>query len=71
MLCVIEALTCHTGEQLPSKVLNLTTGEGDEAVALQKIKNTLPKQVRDNANMVAIIEAIAQMDAFVSILPVV
>lgn len=59
MVWVIEALTGHAGEQLPSKVLNLATGKGDEAVSLQKIKNTLPQQVRDNANMVAIIKATA------------
>ena len=59
MIWTIETPTGHAGEQLPSKILNLTAGKGNEAVALQKIKNTLPKQVRDNANVIAIIKAVA------------
>lgn len=60
--------TGHTCEELSSKVLDLATGERNKAVSLEKVKHTLTEQIGDDADVVAVIEAIPQVDAFVAVL---
>jgi hypothetical protein len=56
---------------LSSEVLNLTAGKWDEAVGLQEIKNTLTQQVCHDADMVSEIEAVTEVNAFVSVAPII
>lgn len=60
--------TGYTREELSSKVLDLAAGERNKAVAFQEIKHALSEQIGDNANVVSVIEAIPQVDAFIAIL---
>ena len=46
-------------------------GERHEAIAFEKVKHALPKEIRNEADMTPEIEAIQEMDASVSILFVV
>ena len=54
-----ERLTCDAGKKLLRKVLYLTARKGHKLVALQKIENTLPKQICDNAYVVSKVETLA------------
>lgn len=63
--------TGYAGKQLAGKVLDLRAGKGHETVALEEIKHALPQQIGDDADMIPIIEAIAQMDAFIPVLLVI
>ena len=54
-----KVLTGYAGEQLPGKVLNLTAGERHKAVSLQKIEDTLPQQVRYDADMIAVVKTVS------------
>lgn len=60
-------LTCNTGEELPGEVLNLTARKWYKPITFEKVENALPKQVRDDANMVAEIERVAKVYALVSV----
>lgn len=60
-------LTSHAGEQLTSKVLDLTAGERDKSIALQEVEHTLTQQIRDNAYMVPVVETVPEMDTFVAV----
>lgn len=64
-------LTCNAREQLTRKALDLAVGKGHEAVALEEVKDALAQQIHDDANVPAVVEAIAQVDAAVAILGVV
>lgn len=64
-------LTSHTGEQLSSKVLDLTVGERDEIVALQEIEYALAEEVHDNADVAPVVKAIAKVDTTIPVLRVV
>lgn len=48
-------------------MLDLAAREGNEAVALQKVKDTLPQQIGDDAYMIAEVEAIPQVNTLVAI----
>lgn len=63
-----EIPTGYTREELSGKVLDLATGERNEAIPFQKVKHTLPEQIGDNADVVAVIEAIPQVDTLVAVL---
>lgn len=52
-------LTGYTCEQLSCEILNLSAGKRHETVALEEIKNTLTQKIGYNANVVAVVEAIA------------
>lgn len=60
-------LTSHAGEQLTSKVLDLTAGERDKSIALQEVEHALTQQIRDNAYMVSVVETVPEMDTFVAV----
>ena len=64
-------LTGHAGEQLAREILNLRTWERNESISFEKVEDTLPKQVCDNANVVAEVERISQVNAFVPVVLVV
>lgn len=59
--------TGNTGKELSGKILNLSAGERHENVALQKIKDTLTQKISNNANVIAIVETVAQVNAFIPI----
>ena len=64
-------LTSNAGKKLTSKTLYLAAWERHKTVALEKIKNTLAEQIRDDANVVPEIESIPEVYAFVAILSIV
>lgn len=64
-------LTGNARKELAGKALDLTVGKRHKAVSLEKVKNTLTKEVHDNAYMPPIIEAIAQMDTPIAVVVVV
>jgi len=66
-----RSLTSNAGEQLPSKALDLTARERHEAVALQEVENTLAQQICDYTDMVAEVETVAKVYAFVAVFLVV
>lgn len=49
----------------------MAVGEGHEAVAFEEIKDALAQEVHDDADMAAVIEAIPEMDASISVFVVV
>jgi len=63
--------TSNARQQLAGKVLNLAVGEGNKVVALEKVEDALAKQVHNYAYVAAVVEAVAQVDASVSVLLVV
>ena len=63
--------TSYAGEKLPSKALDLAAREGNKLVALEKVENTLAKQVCDYAYMIAKVEAIAKVNTFIPVQAVV
>ena len=64
-------LTSNAGKKLPGKALYLAAWERHEPIALEKVEDTLSKQVCDNAYVIAEIEAVPKMYAFVSILSII
>lgn len=52
-------LTSNTGKQLAGKLLYVAAGKRDKLVALQKVKDTLSKQISDNADMIPEIEGVS------------
>lgn len=61
------ALTSNTGKQLTGELLNVAAGKRHKGVALEKVKHALAEQVRDNANVVAVVERISEVDALVAV----
>ncbi len=51
--------------------MDLAVGEGHKAVALQEIEHALAEKVHDDADVAAVVEAIAEVDAAVPVLGVV
>ena len=66
-----SALTGYTREELSGKGLNVCTGKRREVVGLQEVKHALPIEISDDADVVAKVEALSQMDAFVPVVLVV
>lgn len=66
-----KKLTCNAGEELPGKALDLTVWKRYKGVAFEKIKNTLPKQIHNYANMASVIKAVTKVYAPVSVLVVI
>ncbi len=64
-------LTSNTGQELAGKVLNLAVGKGHKAVALQEIEHALAEKVHDDADVAAVVEAVAEVNAAVPVLGVV
>ena len=56
---------------LSSKGLDMRAGKWDKSVVLQKVEDALAKQVCNDANMVAEVETVSEMDATVSIVLVI
>lgn len=52
-------------------MLNLRAWEWNKLVSFEKVENALPEQVRDDADVVAEVETVSQVDTLVSIMPVV
>jgi hypothetical protein len=52
---------------LAGKLLDLTAGKWDEAIAFEEVENALAKQIGDNADMVAEIKAVSEMYTFVAV----
>ena len=50
--------TGNTGEELPSKTLNLTAWEGYESVALKKVEYTLTQKISDYTNVIPKVETV-------------
>lgn len=65
---VQEGNTC---EKLACKCLDMSAREGCEVVGLQEIEDALAVQVRDDADVVTEVEAVAKMDALVAVVLVV
>lgn len=63
----MSRLTSHTGEELTGKGLDLTAGEGNESVTLQEVKHTLSQKIGDDADMVAEVKTIPEMDTLVAV----
>lgn len=61
----------NTGEQLLRKLLDVRTGEGHEAVALEEVEDALPVQICHDADVVSEIEAVPEVDASVDVVLVV
>jgi hypothetical protein len=61
----------NTREELLRKFLDVGAGERDKAIGLEEIKDTLPVEVSDNANVVPEVEAITEMDTSVDVVLVV
>jgi len=61
----------NTREELLRKFLDVGAGERDKAIGLEEIKDTLPVEVSDNANVVPEVEAVSQVDASVHVMLVV
>jgi hypothetical protein len=68
---MIRKLTRNAREQLASKLLNLTAWEWHKTIALQKVKDTLPQQIGDDADVIPKVEAVAEVDALVAVLLVI
>lgn len=69
--CKDEKHTSNAGEELASKLLNVGAGKGYELVALKKVKDTLAEQVSDNADVVAEVKRVSQVDTLVAVVLVV
>jgi hypothetical protein len=67
----IGKLTGNTREELPGERLNVRARERSKVVGLQEVKHALPVEVRDDAYVVAKVEALPQMNAFIPVVPVV
>lgn len=52
----IMGLTGNAGEELPSKVLDMPSGERLEVVFFEEVINAEAEQLRDDANVVAKVE---------------
>lgn len=65
------ALTGNAGEELSSKILDLTVRERDEAIALKKVKDTLAQQIHDDADMSPVVEGVSEVNAAIPVLVVV
>lgn len=51
--------TCNTGEELPSKALDVSTREWHERILLQKVEDALAQEVGDYAYVVSKIETVS------------
>jgi len=47
--------------------LYLSAREGDKTVALQKVEDALPKQVRDDTYVISVVERVSKVYAFVAV----
>ena len=56
-------LTSYTGKELMCEVLNLAIWERQKPVVFEEVIYTLAKEVRDDADMAVIVEAVSKMDA--------
>lgn len=54
-----EILTGNAGEELTSELLDVTAGEWHKIVQLEKVKNTLAKQICDDADVVPEVEGVS------------
>jgi hypothetical protein len=56
---------------LPCKKLDVSARKWSEAVRLQKIKDALPIEVGDDANVIAEVETMPKVNAFVPVLAII
>lgn len=67
----IAERTGNAGEQLTSEALDLAVRKRHKAIALQKVKDALAKEVHNDADVAAIVEAVSQMDTAIPVLLVI
>jgi hypothetical protein len=56
--------TSDAGEELSGKVLDVTDGEGREGVVLEEVEDGGAEKLKDEANMVPVVEAFRQVNTF-------
>lgn len=64
-------LTSDTGKELSRKTLDLAVRERYELIAFEEIEYALAQQVHDDADVAPVVEAVAEMNAPVTIFGVV
>ena len=64
-------LTGNAGKQLLRKMLYLAARKGCESIPFQEIKDRLPKQVRDNADVIPKVKTFPQMYTLVPIMSII
>ena len=52
----VESLTCHTFQQVPSKVLYMPRRERGKRILLQEVKDAHAVQLRDETWVIAVVE---------------
>lgn len=65
------ALTCNAREELPREALDVAVWEGRKRIRLEEVKDALTQQIRDDADVVPKVETVPEVDALVSVIPVV
>lgn len=63
----IDILTSNTGQKLTSKALNVTVRKRRKVVTLKEIEDAHSQQVSHYADMVPVVETVAQMNALVAV----
>ena len=66
-----ELRTGNTGQELTRKTLDLTAWKRYEGICLEKVKNALTEKIRDNADVVPVVEAISEVNASIPVLLVI
>lgn len=56
--------TCDTGEELPGKILDLVGRKWAERVVLEPVVYRLSQQIKHHADVIPVIEAVVQVEAF-------
>jgi len=59
-----EKLTSDTGNELPSKVLDVSHREGSELVLLEEVEDGGSEEFEDEADVIPVIKAFHEMNAF-------
>lgn len=62
-----DALTSNTDEQLLCETLNVAVGEWCKLVGFEEVENTHPVKISDDADVVAVVEAISEVNTLIAI----
>ena len=62
-----SALTSYAREELSREALNLRAGEGYKSVPLEEVEDALSEEVGYNTDVIAEVERVAQVYAFISV----
>ena len=60
----VESLTCHTFQQVPSKILYMPLGKRLKGILLEKVKDAHPIQLSHQTRVIAVVEVLVEMNAF-------